>query len=68
MSNLAKAIDGRGLKQLWLAEQLGVTPATLSNWVTDKTMPSVNDAVRISELLEVPVDELWPQSDEKTND
>jgi DNA-binding Xre family transcriptional regulator len=35
----------------WLAEQLGVTPATVSKWCTNTSQPDLQTLARIAELL-----------------
>ena len=42
----------------WLAEQLEVNPTTVSKWCTNKTHPNLQTLKRISELLEVKLEEL----------
>ena len=42
----------------WLADKLGKDPATISKWCTNTTQPSLEVLIRISELLEVPIQEL----------
>ena len=42
----------------WLAEQLEVNPTTASKWSTNKTQPNLQTLKRISELLEVKLEEL----------
>jgi len=42
----------------WLADQLGKDPATVSKWCTNTTQPYLEILIRISELLEVPIQEL----------
>ena len=37
----------------WLAEQLGVNPATVSKWCTNASQPSLESLVKIAELLGV---------------
>lgn len=37
----------------WLAEQLGKDPATISKWCTNATQPTLDNLVKIAELLEV---------------
>lgn len=41
-----------------LADQLGKDHATVSKWCTNTTQPSLENLIRISELLEVPIQEL----------
>ena len=42
----------------WLAEQLEDNPTTVSKWCTNKTQPNLQTLKRISELLEVKLEEL----------
>lgn len=42
----------------WLAEQLGVNAATVSKWCTNSSQPDLGNLMKISELLEVDVNEL----------
>lgn len=37
----------------WLAEQLGVNPATVSKWCTNASQPSLESLVKIADLLDV---------------
>ena len=42
----------------WLAEQLGVTPSTVSKWCTNDAQPSLETLMKISVLLDVRTDDL----------
>jgi DNA-binding Xre family transcriptional regulator len=42
----------------WLAEQLGVNPATVSKWCTNSSQPSLDMIDKISKVLEVDYTEL----------
>lgn len=42
----------------WLAEQLGVNPATVSKWCTNSSQPDLASLLKISKLLEVELTEL----------
>lgn len=46
-----------------LAEQLGVTKAAVSAWETDRAYPSVDNLIRICELLDVSSDYLLMGTD-----
>ena len=37
----------------WLAEQLGVSPVTVSTWCTNTSQPDLQTLARIAELLNV---------------
>ena len=42
----------------WLAEQLGVNPATVSKWCTNSSQPDLASLLKISKLLEVELTKL----------
>ncbi len=58
MNNLKKVLKEKRIKQKWLAERLGKSENTLTNWVQGKTNISVNDLYKISEILDCPVTQL----------
>jgi len=41
------------------AKTLGITKQTISGWVTSRTNPTLETALRISYLLDKPVNEIW---------
>ena len=42
----------------WLAEQLGVDPATVSKWCTNSAQPNLENLLEIVKSLEVDINEL----------
>ena len=42
----------------WLAEQLGVDPATVSKWCPNSALPNLENLMEIAKVLEVDVKEL----------
>jgi len=57
--NIEKARRKAGLSQTALSVSLGKTPATISNWESDKFEPSsASDWVKISEITGASLDEL----------
>ena len=42
----------------WLAEQLGVDPATVSKWCTNSAQPNLENLMEIAKCLKVDVKEL----------
>jgi len=58
---LKELLKSRGLKQNWLAQKIGVSKVTVSNWCSGKSMPKKEHLQRISELLDVPVKSLINQ-------
>lgn len=57
-SNLKKYMQLRNISQLELAESLGVSQQSVSNWCTGLKMPRMNKIDRICELLEISREEL----------
>lgn len=52
------ALVENGKTGKWLAEQVGKNEATVSRWCSNKTQPSLDTLVRISELLDIDVKDL----------
>lgn len=42
----------------WLSDQLGVSPTTVSKWVTNTCQPPIETFMRIVQLLNVNLDDL----------
>lgn len=42
----------------WLSDQLGVSPTTVSKWVTNICQPPIETFMRIAQLLNVNLDDL----------
>ena len=42
----------------WLSDQLGVSPTTISKWVTNTCQPPIETFMRIAQLLNVNLDDL----------
>jgi len=55
---LKKLIISKGVKQKWIAEQLGVSEVTVSNWVKEKAIPKEIHLKNLADLLGIPIDQL----------
>ena len=44
--------------EVWLAEQLGVSPVTISKWCSNTTQPTLQTLDKIARLLEIDMREL----------
>lgn len=55
---LKDIIKSKGLKQSYLAQRMGVSVVTMSNWVKEKSSPNKKNLEKLSELLEVPKKDL----------
>lgn len=58
LNRLKVVLAEKGLSNKWLSEQLGITQATVSKWVTNTSQPSLETLMQIAKLLEVQVDDL----------
>ena len=43
----------------WLSEQMGVNPTTVSKWCTNSSQPDLASLLKIADLLEVDIKELF---------
>ena len=43
----------------WLAGEMGVTPSTVSKWCTNTSQPDLASILKIADLLEVDIRELF---------
>jgi transcriptional regulator with XRE-family HTH domain len=50
---LKELINLKGVKQKWLAEKVGVSEVSLSNWCSGKSIPTKKHLQKISEVLDV---------------
>jgi transcriptional regulator with XRE-family HTH domain len=55
---LKELLKVKGIKQKWLAQKLGVSEVTVSNWVKEKSFPNKKRLEKLSEILDVPMNEL----------
>jgi putative transcriptional regulator len=58
MNRIKEVLDGKGIKQTWLAEQLQKSYNMVNAYVQNRRQPSIEDLYRIAEILEVDVKEL----------
>lgn len=55
---LKELLKLKGVKQKWLANKIGVSEVTVSNWVKEKSIPSDKNYQKISEALNIPLKDL----------
>ncbi len=53
------------LSQEELAKQLFVTRQTISLWETDQTLPTIDNLIRLKDILEVSIDDILTEPEEK---
>jgi transcriptional regulator with XRE-family HTH domain len=55
---LKELIKVKGVKQRFIADKLGVSEVTVSNWVMGKTFPSEENLEKLCKLLDIPVEKI----------
>ena len=63
---MKKARINAGLTQEQVAESLGVSRQTISNWENDKTYPDIISVIKISDLYSVSLDHLLKERSESS--
>jgi len=58
-SRIGEWIDKRGLKNKFIAKELGVSQEQVSKWRNNKAYPRLDKAFKLASLLSVKVDDLY---------
>lgn len=62
-------IEDKGIKIKWLAEQIGVNPKTLTQWIRYKKINQVEQFTKLLLILELPlvevVEEIYKNKEDK---
>lgn len=58
MNRIKEVIEQKGIKQIWLSEQLGKSYNMVNSYVQNRRQPSIEDLYKIAEILSVDVTEL----------
>jgi DNA-binding Xre family transcriptional regulator len=58
MNKIGEVLREKGLKQKWLAEQLGMSTVTISTFVNNRRQPKTKDLVRMCDILDVELTQL----------
>lgn len=58
MNKIKIVLYQKGIKQKWLAEQLGKSFNMVNSYVQNRTQPSLETLYRIASILRVEIDEL----------
>jgi len=61
-TQLKRILRERGLKQKWLEEKTGISHSAMSLLVNGKSEPTLKSARAIARVLDVSIDELWPEN------
>jgi putative transcriptional regulator len=58
-SNIGWLIKKSPHSREYIMKELGISANTLSNWSTGKSIPSLDKAFKLADILEVKVDDLY---------
>jgi putative transcriptional regulator len=58
MNRIKEVLEQKGIKQVWLADQLGKSYNIVNGYVQNRTHPSIEVLYRIAEILGVDVKDL----------
>jgi putative transcriptional regulator len=58
MNRIKEVLEKKGIKQIWLAEQLGKSYNMVHSYAQNKRQPSIEGLYKISKILNVDIKEL----------
>jgi len=58
MNRIKEVLEEKGIKQIWLAEQLGKSYNMVNSYVQNRRQPSIECLYNIAEILNVPARQL----------
>ncbi len=58
MNRIKEVLEKKGIKQIWLAEQLGKSYNMVNSYAQNRRQPSLEDLYKIASILNVEVNEL----------
>ena len=58
MNRIKEVLEEKGIKQKWLAEQLGKSYNMVNSYAQNRRQPSLEDLYKIAEILNVEAKEL----------
>ena len=67
MNRIKAVLADKGIKQKWLAEQMGKSYNMVNSYAQNRRQPSLEDLYRIAEILKVEAKELLVELKDKKN-
>ena len=58
MNRIKEVLENKGIKQTWLAEQLGKSYNMVNAYVQNRQQPRLEDFYKIAEILQVDIKDL----------
>ena len=65
MNRIKEVLEEKGIKQIWLAEQLGKSYNMVNSYVQNRRQPSIECLYEIAEILKVSAKELLVENNNK---
>lgn len=65
-NRLKEILDSRGIKQTWLAEQVGLHRGTLNNIIANKYNTSLEIAFKIAYTLNLKIEDIFEWIDDES--
>ena len=65
MNRIKEVLEEKGIKQIWLAEQLGKSYNMVNSYAQNRRQPSLEDLYRIAKILNVQVKELLIETNDQ---
>ncbi len=63
MNRIKEVLEEKGIKQIWLAEQLGKSYNMVNSYVQNRRQPSIECLYEIAEILNISVKELLVENE-----
>lgn len=64
MNRIKEVLEEKGIKQKWLAEQLGKSYNMVNSYAQNRRQPSLEDLYKIAEILNIEAQELLTKKKE----
>lgn len=58
INRIKAVLAENGIKNKWLAKELGKSESTISNWCTNESQPSLETLTEVANVLDVDIREL----------
>ncbi len=68
MNRIKEVLDKKGIKQIWLAEELGKSYNMVNGYVKNRRQPNLEILNKIADILDVSITELIIDNKKKNND
>ncbi|ASO04794.1 MULTISPECIES: helix-turn-helix domain-containing protein [Arenibacter] len=65
MNRIKAVLEEKGIKQKWLAEQMGKSYNMVNSYAQNRRQPSIEDLYRIAEILDIEAKELLVTTKDK---